>query len=248
MAVKRKNRIISQVVGLTVFGVAMGFLEAAVVVYLRLLYYPDGFYFPLKSMDLERLSLEYLREISTIIMLMSIGMVSGRTFPERLSYFLYSFGIWDIFYYVWLKILLSWPSSLFTWDILFLIPVVWVGPVLAPLVCSLTLIAIAVGIWYTQRSNNPVTIGWFAGILFFTGSFMLFVTFVWDFTRMIVEGNFVSRFWTLSNDPEFQRFISHYTPVDYNWTLFILGEILILTALAVLLRRNSRAKPSPFKG
>ncbi len=85
----------------------MGFLEAAVVVYLRELYYPEGFAFPLKQLAPNVLLIEYLREISTIIMLFSIGYIAGRKFYDRLSFFLLSFGIWDIFYYVWLKLLLK---------------------------------------------------------------------------------------------------------------------------------------------
>ena len=36
---------------LLLYAVAMGYLEAAVVVYLRAIYYPEGFSFPLKPMD-----------------------------------------------------------------------------------------------------------------------------------------------------------------------------------------------------
>ena len=119
------NSIRIKIFFLVLFGIAMGFFEAAVVVYLRQLYYPGGFSFPLKIMALGELSIEYLREFSTLIMLFSLAIVAGRNFYERFSYFLLCFGIWDIFYYVWLKVLLDWPQSLLTWDILFLIPIVY---------------------------------------------------------------------------------------------------------------------------
>src|SRR3990170_1940624 len=115
----------NKLICLTIFSVAMGFLEAVGVVYLRQLYYPEGFSFPLKPIALEGLSLEYLREISTIVMLVTVGGVAGRNSYERFAFVLYSFGFWDIFYYVWLKVLLNWPPSLLTLDILFLLPVVW---------------------------------------------------------------------------------------------------------------------------
>jgi hypothetical protein len=38
---------IKTIIWLAVFSMAMGYLESAVVVYLRKLYYPDGFKFPL---------------------------------------------------------------------------------------------------------------------------------------------------------------------------------------------------------
>lgn len=93
-----KTPIRSKVIFLTIFGIAMGFLEAVVVVYLRQLYYPEGVAFPLRPMGLEGFFFECLREISTIVMLISIGMVAGRIFSERLAYILCCFGIRDIFY------------------------------------------------------------------------------------------------------------------------------------------------------
>ncbi|MGB9762966.1 MAG: hypothetical protein ACPLW7_03020 [Minisyncoccia bacterium] len=131
---------------LGIFGIAMGAVEAIVVVYLRELYYPKGFEFPLTLLSLKFLFIEWIREISTIVMLVMIGVTIGKDFLQKLSYFLYTFAIWDIFYYIWLKILLNWPSSIFTWDILFLIPVPWIGPVLTPIICSLTMILITVTI------------------------------------------------------------------------------------------------------
>ncbi len=104
-------------ISLTFFGIAMGFVEAAVVVYLREIIYPEGFCFPLKDIPVNLLFTEIAREVATIIMLVSLALLTGKTFHQRISCFLYSFGIWDIFYYVWLKITLNWPDSLFTKDI-----------------------------------------------------------------------------------------------------------------------------------
>ena len=127
---------------LTVYAVAMGFVEAAVVIYLRQLYYPAGFCFPLSSPVLQSLQIEYIREIATIVMLGSVAVLAGGDRTEKAAFFLFSFGLWDLFYYLWLKLLLDWPSSFFTWDILFLIPIVWVAPVLAPMICAVTMTAI----------------------------------------------------------------------------------------------------------
>jgi hypothetical protein len=102
----------------------MGFLEAIVVVYLRQLYFPEGFDFPLNPIPPKILAIEWLREITTLVMLVSIGIIAGKNFLQRFSYFLYCFAVWDIFYYVALKLLLNWPPSLLTWDLLFLFPVV----------------------------------------------------------------------------------------------------------------------------
>jgi len=215
----------------------MGFLEAAVVVYLRELYYPEGFAFPLKRMAIEKLSIEYLREFSTIAMLFSLSIVAGKNFPERLSIFLYSFGIWDIFYYVWLKVLLDWPSSLLTWDILFLIPVIWVGPVLAPIICSITMIGVAGCILYFNQKGYPVKIRLSEWILFLSGAVIIFITFVWDYSRIVIEGRFISNFMVLGTNPASQEIIAQYIPASYNWTLFALGEMIIFLSVLLLWRR-----------
>src|SRR5690349_14247608 len=107
------------------FSIAMAALESAVVVYLRALYYPDGFSVAFRLIDESIVKVELLRELATIIMLLAIGQLAGKTFNERFAYFLLSFAVWDIFYYGWLKVLIDWPSTLLDWDILFLIPFTW---------------------------------------------------------------------------------------------------------------------------
>ena len=74
-------------------------------------------------------------------MLAAVGMIAGKSRWQRFSYFMIAFGIWDIFYYVWLKVILNWPASLLDWDILFLIPLPWIGPVVAPVLVSIVMIA-----------------------------------------------------------------------------------------------------------
>lgn len=137
MSWMKAHRIISWVV---FFSIAFALVEASVVVYLRALYYPEGFALPLKVISGFHVGVELSRESATIIMLAAVGILAGRTRWERVSYFLIAFGVWDIFYYVWLKVFLNWPASLFDWDILFLIPLPWIGPVIAPVLVSLCMI------------------------------------------------------------------------------------------------------------
>ncbi len=227
----------NKIIFLTTFSIAMGFLEAAVVVYLRQLYYPEGFAFPLRFTAIEEISVEYLREISTIVMLFSIGIVTGRNFYERLSYFLFCFGIWDIFYYVWLKVLLNWPPSFLTWDILFLIPVVWAGPVLAPIICAATMIIIAGCILHFQQKGYLVRINFLEWVLLCSGASFIFATFVWDYSKIMIQGGIISRFLALGTDLHFQKMVAHYIPTDYQWPLFILGESLILSFVVLYCKR-----------
>lgn len=133
---------------LVAFGIAFGFIEAAVVVYLRGLFYTGGFTFPIadfSKMPGARLFImtEIAREGATLVLLVSSAWLMARDLRGRLAVFLISFAVWDVFYYVWLKVILNWPDSLLDWDILFLIPSTWAGPVLAPLLTSALLCVIA---------------------------------------------------------------------------------------------------------
>lgn len=146
-----------QVLLVTLFAIAMGYVEAAVVVYLRALYYPDGFPIPVKlgalpirfaripefenRMPQSMLRTEVGREVATIVMLVSLALLVGSTPAQMLGVFLLAFGVWDIFYYVFLKLLIRWPESLKTLDVLFLIPVPWIGPVWLPVSISLVMVA-----------------------------------------------------------------------------------------------------------
>jgi len=118
----------------------MGFFEAAVVVYLRELYYPQGFKFPIILIPFKIELMEILREAMSLIMIGSVAAIIGKQPILKFFNFCLIFGVWDIVYYLVLKIFLNWPQSSLTTDILFLIPVPWVGPVLAPVLISIALI------------------------------------------------------------------------------------------------------------
>ncbi len=94
----------------TAFAIAMGFLESAVVVYMREILYPGGFEFPLSPIPVRLAVAELLREVATLVMLVSIGILAGRRFSTGFAWFIYTFAIWDIFYYVFLWLLLGWPQ------------------------------------------------------------------------------------------------------------------------------------------
>ena len=222
---------------LALFGIAMGALEAIVVVYLRQIYYPLGFEFPLMFLSPQMLSVEWLREVATIVMLVCIGMVAGKNSLQRFAWFLYSFAIWDIFYYLWLMLLLDWPSSFFTWDILFLIPVPWIGPVLAPVICSLTMILLAGIIIHLQKKGYAFKIKFQEWSLIIVGALIILGTFMWDYSKIIINDGLISRFWILANDKQLLENILNFHPTHYNWVAFILGEIVILCALALMFRR-----------
>lgn len=124
-----------------VFAVAMAWVEAAVVFYLRTMvdrivpYQPE----PLPVVE-GFVTAELVREIATLVMLVAVGILAGVTWCARLGYTAIAFGIWDILYYVFLKLMSGWPRTLLDWDVLFLLPLPWWGPVLAPVLISVLMI------------------------------------------------------------------------------------------------------------
>lgn len=170
----------SKLLWVTLFGVSFAFIESSVVVYLRSIYYPEGFTFPLKLMNQAHLLVELVREAATILMLAAVGVLAGRGWWERFGFFVIAFGVWDIFYYVWLKVALDWPSSLFDWDILFLIPLPWVGPVVAPVLISVLMIVFGYLIVVridNAKAFNPRSLSWSLAI---AGVVLAFYSFIQD--------------------------------------------------------------------
>lgn len=125
---------------LIVWGIAFGMIEAAVVIYLRKIYYPNGFDFPIVWADFDVALVEIVREFATLVLMWSLATLLHKKSVNKLAAFMIVFGVWDIFYYLFLKLFLGWPASFATWDILFLLPYPWVGPVWPPVVVSLSLI------------------------------------------------------------------------------------------------------------
>lgn len=224
----------SQLIWLAVFGIAMGLLEAIVVVYLRELYFPHGFGFPLRFMPEQFLRMEMLRELSTIVMLVALATIVSKKFVLRFAVFLFSFGVWDLFYYIFLKVLLDWPQSFFTWDVLFLIPLTWLAPILAPLVCAFTMIVLAI-LWIAlYRRYGRVRTWRLSWLIMAAGAGMIFSTFINDYASLIIKGGFVSDLAHLAGNRDFQAAVSSYVPAHYDWWLFSAGEALIILSSVVV--------------
>ena len=131
----------SRLLAVIMFASAMAWVESATVAYLRTLLnrvepYQQS---PLPITPLFA-GTELVREAATVVMLLSVALLAGKKRRERFGYFMVAFGVWDIFYYVFLKVIVEWPHSLFDWDVLFLIPLPWWGPVLSPILISIILI------------------------------------------------------------------------------------------------------------
>ncbi|MFB3812708.1 MAG: hypothetical protein ACE14L_01245 [Terriglobales bacterium] len=159
------------------FAVAFGYLEAAVVVYIRAaIGLLPGFQGTLE--DVRRLSaplyrqpvleiqmspalieVELFREAATILMLASVALLVGRTRADRWAAFLWCFALWDVTYYAGLWATVRWPYSLLAPDVLFLIPVPWVSQVWYPVLVSLLCVA---AVLVANAQHRPKRVSRFA--------------------------------------------------------------------------------------
>jgi hypothetical protein len=204
-----------------VFGIAFAYIEAAVVVYLRTIFHPSGFTFPLTEFGIgtlwkQLLLIETGREAATLVLIFSSSWLFGRNPKQRFAFFLTIFAVWDIFYYIWLKVLIDWPASIIDWDILFLIPIAWAGPVLAPVLISLTLLAFAVIILYRSsqaRPLRPTLTSWLAFIL----------------AALVVVASFCIA-GLHSAEPDFQSY--------FHWPLFAAGLLSTIALFAKCLLKS----------
>jgi hypothetical protein len=144
----------TRLVVVAVYAAAMAIVEAMVVYYLRRLFAlqyaavfaPGRFVFPAAYLRHEQ-----IREAATIVMLLAVAFLAGRGLLQKLAYFLLAFGVWDIGYYVALKVMLGWPPSLDTRDLLFLTPHQWWAPVWQPLLVSSAFVADALALLFVAR-------------------------------------------------------------------------------------------------
>jgi len=182
-----------------IFSIAFAYIESAVVVYLRAIFHPDGFTFPLSNVDtiLQHKALlltEIGREAATIVLILTGAWLFGRNLQQRFAYFLTIFAVWDIFYYVWLKVLLDWPASIMDWDILFLIPLAWAGPVVAPVLISITLLVFAMIILYRDSYGRPIKASRIEWLGFIAAAVVVVISFCIP-GRHITEPDYQSHFY-----------------------------------------------------
>ncbi len=231
------------------FAMAFGFVEGAVVVYIRKLFYNNVPLFPLRGfLDPSVLSVEFVREIATIIMLVTIAMLAGKKAYERFAYFIYAFAIWDIFYYITLKWALDWPASLLTWDVLFLIPWTWIGPVLSPLLWCIAFISFTVLIIHFEDLGIKVNINWKEWSLMILGVLVCLFVWLYDFGKIIFGGGFARDFFGLKNNVEFAQIVSNYIPSYFNWPIFLFGLGISGAGFILLYSRLKKLSLNKVKG
>lgn len=212
------------------FAVAMAWLESATVYYLRTLvdriepYQPNPL--PIQGTLGQ---VELVREAATLVMLLTVGILAGRTWRARWGYSAVAFGVWDIFYYVFLRVMCGWPRSILDWDVLFLIPLPWWGPVLAPV--SIAVLMIAWGTVVTRpRTPGPSSpLGSKPWCLSAIGTTLALYVFMTDSLRQLDQ---------LKTGMAFEL------PTAFNWPLFTVALFLMAAPFgaAGLPRGRTRVK------
>lgn len=218
----------------TLFAIAMAWVESSVVFYLRTMidridpHQPN----PLPEFGgLEQA--ELMRELATLVMLGSVGWLAGKSWRSRMGYFLLAFGVWDIFYYVFLKVLTGWPRSLLDWDLLFLIPLPWWGPVLAPMCIAGLMI-----LWGTLAAGTESKApgAGFNGriwLISLAGVGTALYVFMQDALRVVGEGTEALR---------------QVLPTDFNWPLFVTAMLLMSAPVMTLCRTRWISRGSLLAG
>jgi hypothetical protein len=205
-----------------VFALAMAWVESAVVFYIRTMI--DRIQ-PYQADPLPLIGtlgpVELMREVATMVMLFTVGLLAGRNWRSRLGYSALAFGVWDIFYYVFLKVMCGWPNSLADWDILFLLPLPWWGPVWAPVAIATLMI-----LWGTLASqfetDGPGRGHRRAWLLNVTGMALALYVFMAD-TLRVADGGVDA--------------IRNVLPARFNWPLFSAALGLMAAPVIQLGRR-----------
>ena len=198
----------------TAFAIAMAWLEAASVFYIRALVDRIEPY-QANPLPLHGAlgTVELWREAATLVMIAALGLLAGRTWLRRAGYAAMAFGVWDIFYYVFLRLISGWPKTLFDWDILFLLPLPWWGPVLAPV--SIALLMIVWGTLATQSRDDAADARW-TWTLGWSGIGLALAIFMIDAWRVLPEG---------------RDAVLQVLPTTFNWPLFCVALLLMASPL-----------------
>jgi hypothetical protein len=221
----------------SVFGVAFAMVETAVVIYLRALYYPEGFAFPLRMISPGLIGVEIAREAATMLLLLSMAIIAGRKLKASFAWFIYAFAVWDIFYYILLWVFLGWPQSLLTWDILFLIPFTWVGPVIAPVINSLMMIALAMIIIRYGKQLVMKTRHWIGLIL---GALIVIASYTEDYLHFMLQDFKLGELLGGSNTEEVIAAAGNYVPDQFSWWIFLIGAGIHAVVIAEMWLKSGR--------
>jgi hypothetical protein len=209
---------------MALFAVAMAYLEAATVVYLRRVFGITDLIHDISPLDPLIARVETGREMATLAMILAAGWAVGRSRQSRLGFAFFTFGIWDIVYYAWLRVFLGWPRTLLTPDILFLVPLPWWGPVLAPVLVALLCAAGGAMAVREDDRGRVLRPGWSGWLSAAAGASAVLYAFMAD---------------ALAALPADAETLNRLRPGPFHWPVFLAG--LSLMTWSVLRTVRTRA-------
>jgi len=222
------------------FAIAFAWVESAVVVYLREIYFDGVFKFPLfivwkegKHIIDPLIRIEFGREIATIVMFVAVGWLTGKNKLQKFCFFMIAFGIWDIFYYIWLYIMVGWPESLMSWDLLFFVPLPWVGPVITPLLIAVTMVGAGSLIIYYYKKGYVISWRWYDMAIELGCGVLIIVAFCWDWKNILQVPGDITR---------------SGVPNPFAWWLYLPAYLFSIIYLAIRLKQILSVKihSNPF--
>jgi hypothetical protein len=163
------------------------------------------------------IAIEVVREVATLVLLFSVAVMAGRRLYERISYFMLAFAVWDITYYLWLKALLGWPSGILDWDVLFLIPVPWTSPVIAPVIVSSLMLVWALLTLRLGGNNGLLKFNVKTAVPLAVSVCLVLASFLWNAPSVSAGA----------------------APGAFPWPLFAAGGILSIWALGSFVKENA---------
>jgi len=199
------------------FAVAMAYIESAVDVYIRRIYGISDLLLDIPPFDPVLAPIEIGRELATLVMLLAVGWAVGKSLQSQISFTFISFGVWDIFYYIWLRLFIGWPNSLFSPDILFLIPLPWWGPVIAPVLIACLMVSGGILAVMSEDKGRKIKFSAFDWTTLIAGVLILLYSFMEDALAIMPAG---------------VETLAQLRPTSFNWPIYFLG--LIITGYVVL--------------
>ena len=195
-----------------VFAIAMAYVEAAVVSYLREMYGIEDLVRDLPEAADRFTGIEIGREAATMVMLLAVGSIAGRKLQDRLGFSVFAFGVWDIAYYLWLALFAGFPDHPLDWDVLFLIPVPWWGPVLAPVLIAAVMCVGGAAAVYGADRGIDWRVTWPNAGIAAAGAAIVLYTFTADGLGALPDGTHAVR---------------EVRPSDFQWALFAMGFVVM---------------------